>query len=144
MVGKFEDHVEERREEEGESVVDAGGDGDLAEQVEPAREPAPGAGVPLGELGRPVVEAACCRIGGGDLCHAEPDDDGEEADDDPAPDDVDGAALLHPEVVQRQAARQHRDDREGDGEVGEPAHPPVELLGVAELVELGYVRIHPA
>ena len=42
---EVEDHVEERREEEGEPVVDAGGDRHLAEEVEPACEPAPGAGV---------------------------------------------------------------------------------------------------
>ncbi len=141
-VLEAEHHVEKGREEEGEPVVDAGRDGHLAEEVEPAGEPAPRAGVLLGQFGGPVVQAAGGRIGGGDLGHPEADDGREEPDDDPAPDDVDRAAFFHPEVEERQAARQHRDDREGDGEVGEAAHPAVELLGVAKLVELCYVRIN--
>ena len=40
-VGEVRRHVEERGEEECEAVVDSSGDGDLAEEVEPAGQPAP-------------------------------------------------------------------------------------------------------
>ena len=133
--------VEEHGEEGGEAVVDAGRDGHLSEQVEPTGEPAPRAGVVLRQLGRPVVEATGGRIGRGDLRHAEADNGRHDADDDPAPDDVDRAAVGHAEVVERQAARQDRNDGEGHGEVGEPAHSPAELLGIAECVQLRHVGV---
>ena len=133
--------VQEHGEEGGEAEVDAGGDGDLAEQVEPTGEPAPGARVVLRQLGRPVVEAAGGRVGRGDLRHAQADDGGHDPDDDPAPHDVDGPAVGHAEVVERQAAGQDRDDGEGHGEVGESAHSPAKLLGIAECVQLGQVGV---
>ncbi len=140
-VGEVRRQVQEDGEEGGEPEVDAGGDGDLAQQVEPAREPAPGGGVVLGQLGRPVVEAAGGRVGRCDLGHAEPDDRRKDADDDPAPHDDHGAAVGHAEVVEGEAPRQNRDDRERHREVGEAAHPPAELLRVAQLVELGGVVV---
>ena len=135
-------HVQERREEEGKSVVDAGRDRHLAEQVEPAGEPAPGAGLILREFRRPVVQATRRRVLRGDLRHPKADDGRHDPDEDPAPDDVDRAAFLHPEVVEREAPGQDRDDRERDGKVREPAHSAAELLGVAKPMELGYVLIN--
>ena len=141
-VGEVRRHVEERGEEEGEAVVDSSRDGDLAEKVEPAGEPAPRARIVLGELARPEVQSACGRVRRRDLGHPEPDDERHRPDDEPAPDDDHRAAVGHPEEVEREAPREHRDDGEGHGEVREPAHPPAQLLRVAECVQLGDVVAH--
>ena len=132
VVRVVEPVVEEHGAEGREPVADRGRDRDLADQVEPAGEPAPGRAA---ELRRPVVEAAGGRVGRGDLGHRERDDRAHEADEQPAPRDGDRAALLEGDVVRGQAAREDRDDREADREVLEPAHRAEELLRVAELVE---------
>ena len=131
--------VEQRRREHREAEVDAGGHGDLADEVEPADEPAPLRRVAAGlgrELRGPVVEAAGGRIARRDLGHAEGDEDHEEADDEPAQGHDRRAARVHREQEQRQAARQDRDDRERDREVGERLHPAPELLGIPQLMKL--------
>ena len=120
--------VEEHGAERREPVADRRRDGDLADQVEPAREPTPGRAA---ELRGPVVEAAGGRVGGCDLGHRERDDRAHEPDEQPAPRHRDRAALVEGDVVRRQAAREDRDDREADREVLEPAHRAEELLGVA-------------
>ena len=127
-----EPEVEERRDEGRRAVVDRRGHGDLADQVEPAREPAPPRAA---ELGGPVVEAAGRRHRRGDLRHRERDDGAEAADQQPAPRDGDRPAVVERDEIGRQAAREDRDDREGDREVAEAAHGPIELLGVAEFVQ---------
>ena len=137
--GDPEGQVQERGGEQGETEVDARRDRDLPDEIEPADEPAPLGGAParLGrELGRPVVEAARGRVARGDLSHAQGDQGHEEPDEEPAEGHDGRTADVHREAEQRQAAGQDRDDRERDGEVGERPHPPAELLGVAELVEL--------
>ncbi len=131
--------AEEGSEERGETEVDPGGDGDLAEQVEPSGEPAPCPGVARRQLGGPVVEPARRRVAGADLCHPEPDDGGHDTDDDPAPHHVHGLAGRHAVAVEGEAPGEDRDDGEGHGEVGEATHAALELLGVAEGVERGLV-----
>ena len=131
--------VQERVDEERAAEVDARGDRDLAEEVEPAGEPGPGRAVRAGQLGRPVVQAARRREAGADLGHGQPDRQREQADDGPAPDDDGGAAGVHAVPVQGQAAGQDRDDRERHGEVREPGHPPHEFLCVAEFVQAALV-----
>ena len=66
---------------DGSAIVDAGGDPELADQVEPAGEPAPAGAA---KLGSPVVQAAGCRIGRGQFGHAQRDDDHEDGDERPA------------------------------------------------------------
>jgi len=136
-----EEVVEEHRRERREPVADRRGDGDLADQVEPAGRPAPARAA---ELRRPVVEPARRRERRGDLGHRERDDRGEKPDEQPAPGDRDRAAALEGDVVRGEAPRENRDDREGDREVLEPSHRAEELLGVAEPVQdplvLGDVR----
>ncbi len=134
--------VEQEVEEESEAEVDAGGDGHLAQEIEPAGEPGPHrTAVALGQLGRPVVQAAGGRVRRTDLGHAQPHHEGHTSDEDPAPDHLDRSAGVHPEGVQRQTSRQDRDDGEGHGEVGEAAHPSPELLRVTEPVQLGNVAL---
>ena len=121
-----QDHTEELPGE----VVDRREDRDEAEQVEPARDPAPPGAA---ELRRPPVDATRRRVGGRQLGHAEGDDEDEGRDDRPAPRDGDRAAVVPRLVVGREAAREDRDDREADREVLEAAPAPVELLLVAHL-----------
>jgi hypothetical protein len=52
-----------------------------------------------------------------------------------------GPAVVPAEVEGREAARQDRDDRERDGEVGEPAPGPVELLLVSEIRQQLFVGV---
>ena len=69
-----EGEVQEGVREERQAEVDAGRDGDLADKVEPADEPAPPGAVCaglIGELGGPVVEAAGGGIARGNLGHAQ-------------------------------------------------------------------------
>ena len=131
-VRVVEPEVDQRRREDRQAVADRGGDGDLADEVEPAREPAPGRAA---ELRRPVVEAAGRRERGGDLGHRERDERRHETDQEPAPGDRDRAAVVERDVVRGQAAGEDRDDREADGEVLEPAHRAEQLLRVAHPVE---------
>lgn len=69
----------------GAAKGDASGDGDLAEQVEPACHPGC-EGCVLGwcEHERPEVRTAGCGDGGDDFGHAEGDGEGEEGDYEPA------------------------------------------------------------
>ena len=134
---------QEGRDRVGAAETDAGRHGDLPQQVEPAGEPRPDRGAVAGRaLGRPVVQAAGRRVGRADLAHREADEDHDHADEQPAPVHDRRAAVEQAELVDGQAARQDRDDREGDGEVAEAAHAAVELLGVAELVESLSVSVH--
>src|SRR3954465_12521447 len=110
-------------------------------KFEPAGEPRPCGGVAPGQLGRPVVQAARRREARADLCHRQTDEQRHEPDEGPAPDDDHGAAGVQPVPVQGQAARQDGDDREGDGEVGEPGHVPGQLLRVAQLVQSRRVAV---
>ena len=128
VSGKFVVRFKKTVKKVANPIVDAGRDGHLAQQVEPSGEPTPGGGVVLGQLGRPVVQTARRRVGRCDLGHPEADEQRHGADDDPAPHDHHRPAVRHAEVVEGEAARQHRDDGEGDGEVGEAAHPPPQLL----------------
>jgi hypothetical protein len=140
--GETELQVQEGVQELGEAEVDARGDGDLAEEVEPAGEPGPRRAVVLGQLRRPVVEAARGRIAGAHLRHAEADGESEQADDRPAPHHDGRAAGVHAEAVQGHAAGEDADDREGDREVRERRHAALEFLRVAELVQPGLVVAH--
>src|SRR5664279_5611963 len=123
---------QQRLQEGGRGVVDGRDDGDQPNQVEPAREPAP---TGAAELGGPVVDAA----GGGErrreLRHREGDGEDQQADHRPADRDRDRTAVVEGHPVGRKAAREYRDDREGDREVGESAPAALELLLVAELCE---------
>src|SRR5439155_21782824 len=127
-----EEEVQERGREERAAVADRRSDGDLANEVEPASEPAP---CRAAELRSPVVEAARCRVGRGDLAQGERDDRAEQADNQPAPGNRHGTALVERDGVRRQAAGEDRDDREGDGKVLEPAHRAKEFLRVPETME---------
>ena len=135
-VRVVEPEVEEHLREDREAVADRRRDRDLADQVEPARRPAP-ARAP--ELRRPVVEAACRWVRRSDLGHAECDERAHEPNQQPAPRDCDRAAVLEGDGVRGQAPREDRDDREADGEVPEPTHGAEELLRVAQLVEALFV-----
>ena len=74
-----------------------------------------------GELGAPVVEAAGGRVGRADLRHGQRDAAVERRDDEPAQRHGRRAAVAQAGVVRRGDARQHGDDGEGEGEVGEEA-----------------------
>ena len=146
LGGGVEVRVVERDQEAhvgGQSVVDRGGDGHLAHQVEPPARPRPRRLVLGSQLGGPVVEAAGSGVGRADLGHAQAHAQDEGADDEPPGGDDQRAAGVHAQVVGGDAAGQDRDDRERDGEVGEGPHPPPELLGVAQLVESLGVLVHP-
>src|ERR1700674_2815381 len=66
--------VEQEVGEVGQAEVDAGGHRDLAQQIEPAGEPAPPRPVIAAELRRPVVEPSGGRVAGADLSHGQADD----------------------------------------------------------------------
>ena len=143
VVGRRAEHqVQPRVDEERRAEVNARGDRDLAEEVEPPGEPRPRRGVVLGQLGGPVVQAAGGGVAGAHFGHGQADHQGHHADERPAPDDGDRAADDHPVAVQRQAAGEDRNDGERDGEVGESRHAPAQLLGVAHLVEALLVLGH--
>lgn len=72
-----------------------------------------------GEAGAPVVEATGGGEGGADLGHGEADGHGEGAGDEPAERHGGRPAEAEPRVVQRRDPRQHRDDGEREGEVGQ-------------------------
>jgi hypothetical protein len=74
-----------------------------------------------GELGAPVVEAARGRVGGADLRHGQRHAAVEGRHDEPAQRHGRRPAVAQPGVVGRRHARQHGDDGEGEGEVGNNA-----------------------
>src|SRR5262249_36558589 len=115
-----------------EPVADRCGDGDLADQVEPAGCPTPARAA---ELRRPVVEPARRRERRGDLGHRERDDRGEDPDEQPAPRARYWHYDLEGDVARGEAPRENRADREGDREVLEPSPRAEELRGVAEPVQ---------
>ena len=133
--------LEQCVQEERRAEVDACGDRDLAQEVEPAGEPGPRRSVARRELGRPVVESARGRIARAHLGHREPDEQRHHADQRPAPDDQGRPTGVHAVAVQRQAPRENRDDGERDGEVRERRQMARELLRVAELVQPLGVRL---
>src|SRR5665213_3092344 len=104
--------MEQGGREEGQSEIDAGGHGNLAQEVEPAGEPAPGRRVVTAELGGPVVETACSRVARANLGHGEADDRDEDAYQGPTDCHDDRAAGIHAVLVEGQTARQDRDDGE--------------------------------
>ena len=128
-----------REVEEGRSPVGhRGHDGDEAREVEPAGVVA---GFDAAQLARPPVDATGGGVGRHELGHAQADDEDEDGDERPAQRDGDGAAVVPAEVERGEAARQNRDDRERDGEVGEPGPRPAQLLLVAEFRKLLLVGI---
>ena len=126
------EQVQQRVGEDRGAVVDSGRDRDLPDEVEPAGEPAPHRAA---HLRGPVVETARSRVFRRDLGHAERDDDHEAGHDRPAVRLLDGASVVQARRVERERPGQDRDDRERDREVREAAHPPPQLLGIAESVE---------
>ena len=136
-----EELVEEGGHEERAAEVDAGGDGHLAQEVEPAREPAPCRRVLAAQLGRPVIESAGRGIAGADFCHSEAHQGHEDAHDRPADVHDDGAAGVHPIRVEGEAAGKDRNDGERDRKVGERRHPTPKLLRIAHAVEGFYVTV---
>ncbi len=127
-----EAEVEEGAGEQGRAVVDAGDGAEQAEQVQPARVPAPAASAePVGH----VVERTGGGVGAGHLGQGETHAEHEEAYADPAPQHHRRAAGAHAEAVQRHAAGEDGYDGEADGEVAEAAHPAGEDGLVAEFPE---------
>ena len=135
-----DEQAEEVIDEKGEPEVDARRHRDLAEQVEPAGDPAPPGAALAAELGRPVVKAACGGIARAHLRHGQPDQDHHHAHQRPADVDDGRPAVAHAEVEEREAAGKDRDDRERDGEVREAAHAAQQLLRVAHAVQCLDVR----
>ena len=123
-----------------QAVSDRRGHRDLTDEVEPTCRPAPAGAA---HLGRPVVKPAGGRVGRRDLCHRKRDDRRHETHEEPAVCNCHRAAALERNPVRGQAPGEDRDDREGDGEVPEPAHSAEELLRIAESVEktLVFVRM---
>ena len=113
--------------------VNAGGDGDLPDHVEPRRRPRPG---PAAEPKGPEVEPTRGRICRCQLRHRGRYAQREEAHDRPADRIDDRPGELEPVSVQQDGAGQNGDDGEGDGEIGESAHLAEQLLGISQPVEL--------
>ena len=134
--------AEEHVHELGARVVHRGHHAHEPDEVEPAGEPAPGLAA---QLGGPPVDAAGGGIAGHQLGHREGHQQDQPADDRPAPADRDRAAAVPGHEVAREASGEYRDDREGDGEVGEAAPTALEGLRIAELCEsllvLAYQRL---
>ena len=74
-----------------------------------------------GELGAPVVEPTGGRVRRADLRHGQRHAAVEERHDEPAQRHGRRPAVAQPGVVRRRHARQHGDDGEGEGEVGDDA-----------------------
>ena len=92
---------------------------DISEQSAPSSDPGSEWSPFLaGELGAPVVEPAGGRVGRADLRHGQRDAAVERRDDEPAQRHGRRAAVAQAGVVRRGDARQHGDDGEGEGEVG--------------------------
>ena len=125
--------AEQRGREERAEVVHRRDDREQPDHVEPAGEPRP-AGSP--EPVRPPVRAAGGRERGGQLGHADRDREDDRRDHGPADRDRDRPAEVPRLPVDREAAGEHRDDRERDREVGELRPAAVQLLLVAQLGEL--------
>src|ERR1039458_8695302 len=94
--------------------------------------PGPDRLVPPGQAPGPEVQAARGRVDRADLPHGQRDTQDEDADQRPADRDRDRTPGAHGDAVAGDTAGQNGDDREGDGKVGEPAHPAVQLLLIAE------------
>ncbi len=120
-------------DEPGRGIVDAGDDGELADEVEPGGPPAP---VLVLHLGGPVVEASGRRIGRGELGHRCGDREDEDGDERPADHHRGGPGPGEAVVVEDDRAGQDRDDRETDREVAESAHRAEQLLGIAQAVQV--------
>ena len=135
QVVEPQQEVQERRAD----VVHRGHDGDQADQVEPAREPAPACPA---ELGGPVVDSARRGHRRGELGHREGHHQDQHADQRPGDRDRDRSAVLQGLPVRREAPGEHRDDRERDREVGETAPSAVQLLLVAKLRKALLVGAH--
>ena len=119
--------------DEGRAAVgDARGHRDEADQVQPPGEEA---GRGAAELGRPPVDTARRRVRRDELGHREADEQDEQTQDRPGPRDRDGSAVVEAGTEVGEATGEDRDDREGDGEVGETGPRPVQVLLVAELGE---------
>ena len=131
---KAEHDVQER----GRRVDDRGDDADQADQVEPAREPAPHGAA---QARCPPVDPAGRRVLGDDLRDTEADDQDRDRDQDPAPGDRDRAAVVPRLPIGRKAAGEDRDDRERDREVGERAPGSLQVLAIAHLRELSLIFI---
>src|SRR5674476_728446 len=108
---------------------------------EPPDVPGPDRLVLAGQPPGPEVQASCGRVDRTDLAHRQRDAQDEDPDQRPAERDRDRTTRGHRDPIARDAAGQYRDDRERDGEVGEPAHSAVQLLLVAELSQPGRVLI---
>src|SRR5439155_22512398 len=88
---------------------------------------------------RPEIEAARGRIERGQLGHRGGHAEREEADDGPADRVDDGPGQLEAVAEEQDGAGEDRDDRERDGEVGEPAHLAEQVLLVAQACEVTLV-----
>src|SRR5581483_3909586 len=112
--------------------IDGPEHGDQSEQIEPRREPA---GEPVAQDRAPVIEPARRRIGRSDLRQSEREHARHGTTERPAEANR-GAARARRALGERvDAARENADDREGDREIGELAHAPVEFLRIAHAVE---------
>ena len=105
-------------EEDRGAVSHRGDDPEQADDVEPAGHPAPALAA---EVVGPPVGAAGRRIRGGELGHREGHAEDQQAEHRPADRDRDRPPVQPGEAERGETAREDRDDREGDREVGEGA-----------------------
>lgn len=92
-------------------------DGPIANEGEPAIDEGHGGGpFPRGEHGTPVVDSAGGGVDGADLGQRGGNGDGDEGDDDPAPDDADGLAVGEGDV--EGGAEAEGGGHDGEGTVG--------------------------
>src|SRR5439155_1763592 len=105
--------------------IDARGDGELPDGVEPGGEEAR---APAAEDRRPVIERARGGIGRGQLGETESDGQSEQRHQRPAEGHLQGAAVVQAVAVERDRAGEHGDDGEAEREIREPAHLAQELL----------------
>ena len=118
--------------------VYSGSDGDLADHVEPRGDPGPAAAT---ESVRPIIQPASGGVRRSKFGHARGDAQGEQAHNRPA-DGIDNwPGKFEPITVEQDCARQHRDDREGDREIGETAHLAEQLLSIAELAKVFHILL---
>lgn len=129
---------EHDHQELGQAVVDAGGDRELADGVQPGGDPPVAA---TAEDRRPVVEGAGGGIRGGELGEAGGDGEGHHGHQRPARGHHQRSPEAQAVAVERHRAGEHADDGEGEGEAREPAHVAEELLHVAEARQLRGVAI---
>ena len=117
--------------------VDGRERGDQSAQVEPGGRPTPAA---VAEDRGPVIQAAGRRKGRGDLSHRRGKGQGEQTGHRPAEADRRSADAAKPLMKRRDAAREDADDRQRNGVVGKPAHPPHKFLAVAHPVQRFDIR----